>query len=315
MPDLPDRRSGEAQAAAAVLMVRPEHFASNPETLETNRFQAAAAPSAAATDAARREHDGLAVRLAAAGVRVHAFRGWRAEPLPDEVFPNNWVSLHADGTVVLYPMLAPSRRRERRRELLEALAERYRVTRVVDLTALEERGEHLEGTGSLVLDRPRRVAYAALSPRTTPGALAAFAAEMGYEVVAFRAADRAGVPIYHTNVLMALGTRFAVVCSAAIPDATERQTVVEGLQASGRIVVDLSFAQLESFAGNLLELRGRAGPVIALSARALASLAPGQRTTLAAHGRLVAADIATIERLGGGSVRCTLAEIHLPDAP
>ncbi|HEX6997654.1 MAG TPA: arginine deiminase-related protein [Gammaproteobacteria bacterium] len=312
MPDLPAPRPGEPQAAAAVLMVRPEHFASNPETLATNRFQAPAAPSAPAAAAARREHDGLAVRLAAAGVRVHAFRGRRAEPLPDEVFPNNWVSFHGDGTVVLYPMLAPSRRRERRRELVDALARRYRVARVVDLTRLEERGECLEGTGSLVLDRPRRVAYAALSPRTTPGALAAFAAETGYEIVAFRAADRAGSPIYHTNVLMSLGTRFAALCSAAIPDPAEREALVERLRASGRVVVDLSFAQLASFAGNLLELRGRGGPVIALSARALAALTAEQRAALAAHGRLVTADLATIERLGGGSVRCTLAEIHLP---
>jgi hypothetical protein len=229
------------------------------------------------------------------------------------VFPNNWVSFHADGTAVLYPLLAPSRRRERRPELLDELARKrgYRLARVVDLTHLEERAQFLEGTGSLVLDRAQRVAYACRSPRTHDAALAEFGRELGYETCAFDAADRDGHAIYHTNVLLSIGARFAVLCTGALRDADQRRRVVERL-AAHREVIDLSFEQLHSFAGNLLELRAGASPVIALSATALASLRGNQRRALEAHGELVAADVATIERHGGGSVRCMLAEVALP---
>jgi hypothetical protein len=304
----------EPQTAPAVLMVRPAHFGSNPETAGSNFFQRSAHGSDDATSQAQREFDALALALAAAGVRVLQFAGQGAAALPDEVFPNNWLSLHADATAVLYPLLAPSRRRERRHDVLEALRGScgYRIDRVVDLTGLEERGEYLEGTGSVVLDRPRRVAYACLSPRTTGRALEEFARALGYDVVPFTAVDSAGRPIYHTNVLLSIGTRFAALCAAAIADVAERRSVIERLEASGREVIDLSRAELGSFAGNLLELDGGHGPVIALSAAALRSLTPATRAALERHGRIVAADVATIERLGGGSVRCMLAEVALP---
>lgn len=293
-------------------MIRPARFGANDETAASNFFQR----PTDATDVERRaerEFDALANALAAAGVQVHAFAGRGDDRLPDEVFPNNWLSLHADGTAVLYPLLAPNRRRERRPELLDELRSRgYAIERVVDLAPLEERGLFLEGTGSLVLDRAARVAYACLSPRTHAAALAEFGRALGYDVVAFAAADRDGRAIYHTNVLMSLGTRFAAVCTQAIA-ADERAAVVERLRASGREIVDLSFAQLHSFAGNLLELRGGGDrPVIALSAAALASLDTRQSARLREHGELVAEDIGTIERVGGGSVRCMLAEIALP---
>lgn len=301
----------EAQAAGAVLMIRPQHFGANAETAATNFFQSAvrAAPDAALR--AQREFDALALALASAGVRVHQFNGLSKPPMPDEVFPNNWLSLHADGTAVLYPLLAENRRRERRSEILAALQREHgvNVDRVVDLTALESRGQYLEGTGSLVLDRARCVAYAALSPRTHPSALAEFRRALGYEIVTFTAIDRAQRPIYHTNVLLSLGTRFAALCTSSIPDAAERRTICERIGTSGRELIDLSLSELEHFAGNLLELNGTRGPVIALSAAALAALAGEKRRALERHGRLVTADIATIERLGGGSVRCMLAEV------
>jgi len=302
----------EPQTADAVLMIRPARFAANAETAGTNRFQAARGGRDVAAHAAR-EFDGLAVALAAAGVRVHAFAGSRLEALPDEVFPNNWVSFHADGTAVLYPLLAPSRRRERRPELLRELEREhgYRLTRVVDLTHLEQRAQFLEGTGSFVLDRVRRVAYACRSPRTHDAALAEFGRELGYETHAFDATDRDGHAIYHTNVLLSIGTRFAVLCARALRDTEERRRLVDGLAAS-REVIDLSFEQLHAFAGNLLELRAGGSPVIALSATALASLRGAQRRALEAHGELVVADVATIEHVGGGSVRCMLAEVALP---
>jgi len=304
----------ENQTADAVLMIRPARFAANPETASSNRFQATARTDAEVAARAAREFDGLAVALAAAGVSVHAFAGARDAALPDEVFPNNWVSFHADGTVVLYPLLAPNRRRERRPELIDALREHgYRVARVVDLTPFERRDQYLEGTGSLVLDRVDRVAYACRSPRTHDAPLAELGRVLGYETRSFDAADRDGHAIYHTNVLLSIGTRFAVLCSSALRDEVERRQIV-GRLAEHREVIDLSFDQLHAFAGNLLELRAGDSPVIALSATALASLREPQRRALAAHGELVVADVGTIEKHGGGSVRCMLAEIALPRA-
>jgi hypothetical protein len=300
------------QTADAVLMVRPARFAANPETSSSNRFQAAVRTDADVAALAAREFDGLAVALASAGVRVHAFAGARGADLPDEVFPNNWVSFHEDGTAVLYPLLAPNRRRERRPQLIDALREQgYRVTRVVDLTSLEEKEQYLEGTGSLVLDRVNRIAYACRSPRTHDSALAELGRVLGYETHAFDATDRAGHAIYHTNVLLSIGSRFAVLCSSALRDETDRRQLVARL-AKDRELIDLSFEQLHSFAGNLLELRAGDAPVIALSATALESLRGPQRRALEAHGELVVADVGTIEKHGGGSVRCMLAEVALP---
>ena len=303
----------EQQTAGAVLMVRPAQFGGNAETAASNFFQRAEKGSIDAAQRARHEFDALALALVGAGVRVHQFAGQRGAGLPDEVFPNNWLSLHADGTAVLYPMLAPSRRRERRHDILDALVDAcgYRIDRIVDLTHLEASGAYLEGTGSVVLDRAGRVAYACLSPRTSVTALEEFARELRYEVVPFSAVDAAGRPIYHTNVVLSVGTRFAALCTAAVANVEERRSVVARLEASGHEVIDISTAELEGFACNLLELEGSSGPVIALSTAALRSLAATTRAALERHGNLVTADIATIEHLGGGSVRCMLAEVAL----
>jgi hypothetical protein len=297
-------------------MVRPAHFGGNAETADSNFFQRAAPASSDAAVRAQHEFDALAFALASAGVRVHQLAGRRDTTLPDEVFPNNWLSLHADGTAVLYPMLARNRRPERRRDVLAALDTcGYAIANVVDLTALEARGEYLEGTGSLVLDRARRVAYACLSPRTHLNALQQFAQALRYEIVPFTAVDQAGRPIYHTNVVLSLGTRFAALCSAAIASSEERRSIVARLEASQREIIDVSRTELESFACNVLELDGARGPVIALSTAALRSLAPPTRQAFERHGRFVAADIPTIESIGGGSVRCMLAEVALPLRP
>jgi hypothetical protein len=303
------------QTAGAVLMIRPSHFAANLETAASNRFQSSVRTDRDVAARATREFDALAVALAAAGVRVHAFAGARDAELPDEVFPNNWVSFHEDGTAVLYPLLAPNRRRERRPELIDALrAEHgYRVARIVDLTRLEQKEQYLEGTGSVVLDRVHRVAYACRSPRTHAAALAELCGSLGYEPQPFDATDRDGHTVYHTNVLLSIGTRFAVIASSALRDEAERRRIVARL-AEHREVIDLSFEQLHSFAGNLLELRAGDAPVIALSTAALASLRGPQRRALEACGQLVVADVGTIEKHGGGSVRCMLAEVALPRA-
>jgi hypothetical protein len=306
--------TAEAQTAGAVVMVRPAAFGSNHETAATNFFQRASPNLTDAVLRAQREFDALALALTRAGVRVHQFAGQRAAALPDEIFPNNWLSLHADGTAVLYPLLAPSRRRERRRDILTALVDScgYAIDRVLDLTHLEERGEYLEGTGSVVLDRERRIAYACTSPRTHAGALAELGRALRYEVVPFSAVDAAGRPIYHTNVLLSLGAKFAAFCTAAVANAAQRSALLTRLEGSGREIVALSPDELAAFAGNLLELAGARGPVIALSAAALRSLTVANRRALERHGELVSADVATIEQLGGGSVRCMLAEVALP---
>jgi hypothetical protein len=307
----------EPQSTADVLMIRPTRFAGNLQTQESNRFQSRAnsLSDAQAQLAALAEFDGLASVLRQAGVNVHVFDDTPDPHTPDAIFPNNWVSFHADGSVVLYPMLAENRRLERREDLLEALSSRhgFRIRRVLDLTHHEGGGKFLEGTGSLVLDRVHRIAYACVSPRTDLDVLGDFAQQLDYEVVAFEGRDADGAPIYHTNVLMSVGARFAVVCSASIRE-DERGAVVDALRTTGHTIVDLGMEQMAAFAGNLLELQStRTGTIVALSGRALDALTARQRATLEERGgALVAAPIPTIETLGGGSVRCMLAEIHLP---
>ncbi len=306
-----------AQSADAVLMVRPASFGWNPQTGVSNHFQPSQPPASAVDPGthAIAEFDGLAAALAQAGVEVHALADVREPARPDAVFPNNWVSLHVDGTVVLYPMLAPNRRGERRLELLQELERRgtFVVTRLLDLTHHELQGRFLEGTGSVVFDHAARVAFACLSPRTDAGVLGELCDELGYQSVVFDAAGPDGTPIYHTNVVLAIGSRCAVICADAVAE-TERGALVERLAASGRCVETIGVAQMMNFAGNVLELQSRAGEsVLAMSQRAFASLAPASRERLAACvDRIVTAPVTTIEDLGGGSVRCMLAEVFLP---
>jgi hypothetical protein len=295
-------------------MVRPASFAFNPQTAATNAFQRVPGADNAASGAALQEFDAAAERLRGAGVGVIVGLDSAAPPKPDAIFPNNWVSFHADGTVVLYPMLAVNRRWERREELIEqaALEGRLRISRRVDLTAHEGRGHYLEGTGSMVLDRVAHVAYACLSPRTHLDVLGDFAQQLDYELLTFDATDSRGQPIYHTNVLMAVGTRFAVVCGEVIRDPRQRGAVFARLEATGHQTLDITAGQMAEFAGNVLELSGEDGPVVAVSATAWHALDQAQRGALERHAGIVRVDIPVIERFGGGGIRCMLAEIHLP---
>ena len=307
----------DPQSAAAVLMVRPAHFAFNPQTAPSNAFQAStlAEPGAgSAQDLALREFDGLAARLEREGVQVIVAADTAAPVKPDAIFPNNWVSFHRDGTVALYPMLAPNRRWERREDVVRQVARDggYRTSRTVDLSHRENEGKFLEGTGSLVLDRTHRVAYAGLSPRTDLDVLGEFAQVLDYDLVTFDAVDGAGQAVYHTNVLMAVGTGFAVLCTEVVSHPAHRAAVLQQLRSTGHEVLEISLTQMQQFAGNLLELAPPSGRVIALSGTAWSSLEPKQRRVLERHGTVVAVDIPVIERLGGGSVRCMLAEVHLP---
>ena len=309
------------QCADAVLMIRPASFGYNPDTAATNVFQSPApdASAAAAADArtlARAEFEQLAQALMSEGVSVCAVEDTAAPVKPDAVFPNNWISFHQDGSLVLYPMQSVSRRAERRQDVIDEAVKRleFRVAHFIDLTHFEGEGMFLEGTGSLVLDHQERVAYACASPRTHPALVAEWATELGYEPVVFEAADRAGVRLYHTNVLLAIGARFAIVGSEAIA-AADRERVLGRLRASGREILEIGQEQIARFAGNLLELGTwdealGDSRVLVMSEAARRALGREKYAQLAGcTDAVLAIPIPTIERLGGGSVRCMLAEV------
>ena len=305
----------ECQLASAVLMIRPTRFESNSHTAASNVFQGKNPdpPEQQQEDAAR-EFAGLCDALKAGGVEVIQFEDTEEPHTPDSVFPNNWVSFHADGAVVYYPMMAPNRRAERRPDVINALADDYgfQIREIIDLSEYEDNDEFLEGTGSLVLDRTNRIAYACLSARTHLKPLGDFAQRMDYEVVAFHALDRGGTPIYHTNVLMNVGEECAFICATAIPRNEQRRAVLTSLEKTGREVFTLSFNQMEAFAGNMLELRAQNGKrVVVMSNQALKSLNHSHISAIEANAEIISVSIDSIECSAGGSVRCMLAEIHL----
>lgn len=304
------------QAARTVFLVRPARFGFNAETAASNHYQQAPAAPVAATAAeqARQEFEAAVAALRRRGVRVLVFDDTAEPAKPDAVFPNNWLTLHADGRAVLYPMCAPSRRAERRPDIVAALAREFALREVLDFSAHEADNRFLEGTGSIVFDHARRVAYAALSPRTDAALLAEVAGQLGYRPVAFHATDAQGQAIYHTNVMMCLGPGFAVICLDSLTDAHERAAVQASLAEAGREVIAISQAQVARFAGNMLALQPATGrPVLAMSQSAYEALTPAQREQLEAYCELLPLAIPTIEALGGGSVRCMLAEVWLPE--
>lgn len=309
----------EQQTTRHIFMVRPHAFGPNPQTAASNAFQQETAePPADLCRRARIEFDTVVDALRTAGAEPIVFEDTDAPVKPDAIFPNNWVTFHGDGRVFLYPMEAPGRRAERRLDIVEALSADwgFYVSEIVDLSRFESDRRYLEGTGSMVLDRIHRVAYAALSSRTHMDALADFARRADYAIAAFEARDETGLPVYHTNVMMALGRNFAVVCSACITDKKRRDAVLAQLAATGRDIIEISMQQMHCFAGNVLELDSRGGQaLVAMSGRAHEALDQAQRARLARCGRLVPVHIDTIERVGGGSVRCMLAEIFLPRTP
>jgi hypothetical protein len=299
-------------------MVRPRHFGYNAETAGSNRFQAPGGSDHIAVQALA-EFDAFAAALASEGVTVCVAQDSDQPHKPDAVFPNNWVSFHPDGTVVLYPMQAENRRAERRAEIIAAVASDtgFVVRRTLDFTEHEKAGRFLEGTGSLVLDHPGRVAYACRSLRTDEHVAKEWAQELGYELEMFTAIDAAGIPIYHTNVVMSVGTRFAVAAVDNIAGA-DRGRIEARLRASGRELIPIDNAEMCAFAGNMLEVGSwdeHLGDfrTLVLSRTARNGLSPQNFARLsAAVDTVLAAPIGVIERHGGGSVRCMLAEVFLP---
>jgi hypothetical protein len=305
----------ESQLASTVLMIRPVRFESNPLTAASNRFQGKTSASVDEQQlAALDEFNALAAALREQGIKVIILDDTSEPHTPDSVFPNNWISFHADGRVVLYPMEAENRRTERRVDVIETInAEHgFNVREIVDLSHHEQDGHFLEGTGSMVLDRVNRIAYACLSSRTQLDALGDFAQRMDYDVIAFDAVDRDGVTIYHTNVLMNIGEALAVICDEAIVREDQRTAVLQSLKDTGHEVISLNYDQLDAFAGNMLELRTKdGGRLLAMSQQALDSLSADQQALLQKNGAVMAVAIDEIEASAGGSVRCMLAEVHL----
>lgn len=303
------------QAPVAVVMVRPHAFRSNPDTLKDNAFQTGGLDQAHTATSARAyaEVSTMVQRLQEAGVTVHLFEDTGLDT-PDSVFPNNWFSTHAGGHVAIYPMAMSSRQRERRWDVIDLLKQTYRVQDVIDYSGLEQDGVYLEGTGAMVLDHIDRVAYVARSNRADPLALERFCTHFNFEPMLFDAADAQGRAVYHTNVLMCIGTDFAMAGFDMILDTQRRKQVRERLLENGRVLVDLTEAQIGEFAGNALELQGTNGRLLAISSRALRALRTDQVKALEASVELMPLDVPTIET-AGGSVRCMLSGIHLKARP
>lgn len=300
------------QSPTAGIMIRPHRFTSNIETAADNAFQSVHTdllPDVISAQALN-EFDKAVENLTNEGVNIHVFEDYGDRETPDSVFPNNWFSTHHGGRVALYPMYAPSRRRERRHDVIEMLKSVYRVQEVVDYSGLEYDNLFLEGTGAMVFDHLERVAYVGRSNRADPIILERFCTTFGYEPMAFDTTDHNGRPIYHTNVIMSIATEYAIICLDVVADPARRQEIEDRLTASGRMVINLSREQVNEYAGNALELTGTKYRVLALSERAAKALTKDQIKVIEKSAKLLPLHIPTIE-LAGGSVRCMIAGIHL----
>ena len=297
------------QTTDTVLMVRPVAFGFNEETAVNNAFQKRG-KEADIPDLARMESDSYIELLEENGINVITVEDTQEPHTPDSVFPNNWFSTHDDGTLVLYPMFAKNRRLERKPSALEAIQENFDVKRTIDLTHYEEEGMFLEGTGSMVLDRVNKIAYACRSPRTSETVLEDFCSQLGYSPILFDAADANGTQIYHTNVLMNIGSEIAVVCMESITDQEERSKVRESLENTGKTIVEITFDQMGHYAGNMLEVHNKKGePCLIMSQTAFNSLSDEQIEFLKSRMTLVSPALDCREENGGGSARCMIAEI------
>jgi len=303
-----------AQSPSSVIMVSPDHFRFNHETAPTNAFQNQdlLCEGQHIHEKAMSEFRKLVDLLRENGVDVHVFSSPKDKTTPDAVFSNNWISFHEDGRVFLYPMLTPNRREERRMEIIDEVKKNFFISEIVDLTHEENDDRILEGTGSIVFDRHNMVAYANASARTNKNLFYDVVEMLGYEGIFFRASDKLGKSIYHTNVLLAVGDGYAVICKEVI-DSTQAAEVINSLIASGLDVIEIDYAQMEKFAGNMMSLQNKKNEkLVLMSTAAFNSLNDTQKSRISSHSRIIHSDINTIEKIGGGSVRCMITGIHLP---
>jgi len=306
-----------AQATNSILMIRPINFGYNEETAQDNHYQIKDSIIKNSNESAQNEFDNMVNNLRQNGVCVHVFQDDENDYTPDSIFPNNWVSFHENGDVGLFPMYADNRRLERRPEVLEFLeSEGFTISNIVDYSSAESENKFLEGTGSMILDRENRIAYCSISNRSNEDLFIEFCEDFEFTPVlfnSFQSVDDKRLPIYHTNVMMCVATDYVIICLDSIDDKKQRKNVSNFINGSGKRLIEISENQVESFAGNMLELINENGDsVLVMSKSAEDSLNEDQKNTIKNYSRIVSCDINTIEVCGGGSARCMMAEIFLP---
>lgn len=306
------------QTTSTILMVRPANFGFNPETAENNFYQKQDDRDASEINRiAQKEFDGFVSILESKGIAVVVIEDSDEPKKIDSIFPNNWFSTHDDGKVILYPMFSQNRRLERRKDIIEKLMGLgFKVEEVIDLSFFEQDHQYLEGTGSLILDRENKIAYACRSVRTHLVPLQYFGRLLAYEIVDFDATQIINgeiSPIYHTNVMMHVGSDIAIVCLESVPNTSERLNLQSKLENSGKKIIPISAKQKFNFAGNMLEVQNKKGEKFTvMSKAAFDSLNKAQKESISKHTEIISPEIPTIEKLGGGSARCMMAEIFLP---
>jgi len=298
------------QSTSKIFMVRPVNFGFNEETAVNNSFQVRGYEEGANAKALA-EFDEFVRVLRENGVDVYVLEDTLEPRTPDSIFPNNWFSTHGGGELVLYPMFAPNRRAERKAGALNAIKKIFNTVKIVNLTATEDEGKFLEGTGSMVIDRGNGIAFVCRSPRSDEDILSELCEELEYDYYIFDAYDDEGNPIYHTNVMMSIGSGFAVVCLNAIKDVDKRVTLIDILEENDKEIIEISLEQMADFAGNVLEVRSMSDePILIMSERARGSLDIEQLSSLSKYCRVVSVRLDYIENNGGGSARCMMAEIY-----
>ena len=305
------------QATNSILMIRPINFGYNEETAGDNHYQNKDSIIKNSNETAQKEFDNMVKNLKQNGISVHVFQDDENDYTPDSIFPNNWISFHENGDVGLYPMYAKNRRLERRPEVLEFLEEEgFGIENIVDYSGAESENKFLEGTGSMILDRENRVAYCSISNRSNEDLFIEFCEDFEFTPVLFNSFQSVGndrLPIYHTNVMMCVATDYVIICLDSIDDNKQRKNVSDFINDSGKKLIEISENQVESFAGNMLELVNDKGEsVLVMSKSAEDSLNMNQKNTITNYSIIVSCDINTIEVCGGGSARCMMAEIFLP---
>lgn len=294
-------------------MVRPAAFGYNEETAVNNYFQSDVRPDVSTLQQlALAEFDTMVQALRSHGIHVLVIEDTATPAKPDAIFPNNWLATSPDGKIAVFPMYAPSRRKEKREDVLKLLAEKFVVSAVQDWSEYEAEERYLEGTGSMVIDHDHKMIYAGMSERTSMAVLEKYAAVNGFQAIVFLATDKNGMPVYHTNVVMTLGDRFCVLCEDAIEEEWELIAVRQLLESTGHNIIPITREQMHAFAGNVLQVQNESGEqFIVLSQTAYAALRKEQLQQLEAFGKLLPIAVPTIEMVEGGSVRCMMAELFL----
>jgi len=300
-----------SQVPDSIFMVRPACFGFNSDTASTNAFQNSEAEEVNVQQLALGEFELAVETIRKSGIEVLIGNDSIHPQKPDAIFPNNWFSIHSDGKLVLYPMMAPNRRLERNQDFIDLFKSKFRLFEIVDLSFYESQGRFLEGTGSIVFDHPHKIAYACRSPRTDESVLEDLCSRLGYTPFMFHAEDENGKPIYHTNVMLCVGEKLIVVCLDSITDESDKIRLLDNFASSQHHVILISYSQMKCFAGNMMEVKNNTGKrFLLLSQNAMDSLLPEQVTDLSRFVELLPVHIPTIEKYGGGGVRCMVAGIH-----